>query len=254
MNITRKFRNVWQWLVPGWLQSGQGEMVLFVQGLLKDAFAERMHQSARLHAPSLCPSDALDLHGSSRALIRGLFEPEASYRGRLVAWRYPYGHRVRGTARGLLDQISVALRGTEWTTVDARGTQVQLDSDGTATVTRDVTWDWDGEALLPNWGRYWLVVQSGGEAWPSFDDGAWGDSVDNPDVCLAGDGIHPGELDAVRRLVSNGSLGWTPAGRRAIYLVIYFDGSPYPAPTGDWDEWPNRDQQYRYVPLHSSVT
>jgi hypothetical protein len=74
------------------------------------------------------------------------------------------------------------------------------------------------------------------------------------DVCVGMSGVHPGEVDAVRKLTKPGSLSWTPAGRRAIYLVLYFAGDPYPAPTGDWDEWPNRDEAYRYVPLTEHVT
>jgi hypothetical protein len=117
------------------------------------------------------------------------------------------------------------------------------------------TWDWDGEYVFPNWGRYWVIVKSTGSPWPTFDDGAWGDVIDAPeDVCLAGEGIHPGEIAAVRQLTQVGRLSWTPAGRRPIYLVIWFDGQTFPAPTGDWDSWENRDDSYTYEPLHSSVT
>jgi hypothetical protein len=72
-------------------------------------------------------------------------------------------------------------------------------------------------------------------------------------ICLAGSGVHPGELAAVKELVRPGALSWTPAGRQAIYLVLYFDGSSFPAPTGDWDSWANRDRAYRYVPLRRDV-
>lgn len=251
----RKFRTVWKFLTPGWLQEGQGGLLLYTIGYMKDVFYERMRQTAWLSLPSLAAADSLAFIGSDRALPRGLFEPAETYRARLAAWRFPKGHRVRGTAGALLEQMSIALRSTEQTTVDQRGTEYRRDADGAVTVTRAVAWNWDGATLLPNWGRYWLVVKSTGEPWPSFTDGAWGDTVLAPeDVALAGDGIHPGEVDAVRRVTSNARLGWTPAGRRAIYLVIYFDGDPYPAPDGTWDEWPNRDPAYRYIPLHSSVT
>jgi hypothetical protein len=62
-----------------------------------------------------------------------------------------------------------------------------------------------------------------------------------------------GELEAVRRIVRVGGQSWTPSGRRPVYLVLWFDGETFPAPTGDWDEWGNRPQQYHaFVPLHDS--
>lgn len=251
----RKFRTVWKFLTPGWLQEDQGGKLLYTLGYVKDVFYEGMRQRAWLSLPSLAAADSLAFHGHDRALPRGLFEPADTYRARLAAWRFPKGHRVRGTAGALLEQVSIALRSTEQVTVDQRGTEYRRDADGVVTVTRDVVWNWDSETLLPNWGRYWVVVQSTGEPWPSFTDGAWGDTVlGAEDVALAGDGIHPGEVDAVRKVVSNARLGWTPAGRRAIYLVIRFPGDPYPMPDGTWDEWPSRDPAYRYVSLHPSVT
>jgi hypothetical protein len=245
------FRTIFYWLTPGWLQRGQGELVLWTQGLLFDAFAERCRQSAQLMYPSLCPDDALPLIGHDRAIPRGPLEPSASYRQRLIGWRYPRGHRTRGSAHALLDQVAAALGGTDYRTVDQRGTQV---THGTDAATKGVTWDWDGAALLPNWGRYWINVKSTGKRWPTFGEGAWGPTVKAPGKCLAGSGIHPGELKAVRELAKAKRLGWTPLGRMPIYLTIWFDGDTYPAPGGDWDSWANRDTQYRYVPLHDSVT
>src|SRR5690606_5412576 len=141
MTIVKRFRNIWKFLVPGWLQNGQGELVLFVQGLLKDAFAERAHQTARLQYPRTCPSDALDFHGRSRALPRGFIEPEANYRARLAAWRYPEGHRTRGTAGALLAQFQLALRGAHYVIVDAKNKRT-LAGSGAAL---PVSWTWDAE-------------------------------------------------------------------------------------------------------------
>lgn len=246
-NVTRKFRTIWKFLVPGWLQAGQGELVLFVQGMLKDAFAERAHQTARMHAPSLCPSDALDFHGRSRALPRGLFEPEANYRGRLTAWRYPEGHRTRGTAGALLAQFQLALRGTHHVIIDARNKRTIAGS-GAAL---PVGWDWDAVASS-QWGRYWLVCKSVGAPWPSFTDPGWLAAWGDRDAVLAGSGIASGEFAALRELTSNRRLGWTPAGVQGVQCVLYF-GNTFPDPTGDWDDWDNRDPAYRYAPLHESV-
>lgn len=248
----RRFRTAWKFLTPGWLQRDQGERILYSLGLIVDAFAEAAVQSARLMLPSVAPSDALPLIAEDRGLLRGLFEPEASFRARLGAWRYPLGHRVRGSALALLEQVAATMRGTAWTTIDQRGTRYDR---GVTPAQRGVAWNWDGASLLPNWARYWVVVKSTGAPWPTFDAGAWGPTVDaDSSVSLAGSGVHPGEIAAVRTLTAPGSLSWTPAGRRAIYLVIYFAGQVFPAPDGTWGEWANRDDQYAYEPLTSAVT
>jgi hypothetical protein len=248
----RRFRTVWKWLVPSWLQEGEGELIQYTQGLVNDAFAERCRQTVWLMLPSLAPADALPRIALDRGLPRGLFEPEASYRQRLIAWRYPKGHRVRGSALALLEQVSIALRGTAYVTIDQRGTRYDL---ATAPSTKGVTWDWDGAALTPNWARYWVIVKSAGTLPTTWDEGeAAGELWDGPpDECLAGEGIHVGELEAVRRIVRVGGQSWTPSGRRPVYLVLWFDGETFPAPTGDWDEWGNRPQQnHAFVPLHDS--
>lgn len=251
--VTRTFQALWYWLVPGWLQRGEGERVQQVIGLTHDAFVERCRQTAVLDCPSYAPTDQLLLLGKDRGVLRGLFEPDDSFRQRLLRWRWPRGHRIRGAALALLDQVSVAIRGTEWLTIDQRGTRYDYGSD---TATKGVTWDWNGSALTPDWGRYWIVVKSTGTPWPSFDDGAWGPTVDAPeDISLAGEGVHPGEVAAIRQLASNGPRGWTPAGRRGIYLVIYFPGDAFPAPTGDWDDWGSRPvDTYAFEPLNPHET
>lgn len=252
--VTRTFQALWLWLTPGFLQRGDGERVQQVLGLAHDAFVERCWQTALLDCPSYAPEDQLANLGIDRGVLRGLFEPATSYRQRLLRWRFPRGHRIRGNAIALLDQVvpSVAALGTAYT-IDARGTQYTSGSD---TPTLGVTWDWDGSALTPTWGRYWVVIQLTVDAkpWPSFADGAWGPTLRRDDACLAGSGIHPGELDAIKQLTKPGGRSWTPSGRRAIYLTLVFFGDPFPAPTGDWDEWANRDTTYRYVPLHSSLS
>jgi hypothetical protein len=248
VNITRKFRTIVNWLVPGWLQSGHGEMVLFVQGMLKDAFAESSHQTALLRYPSTCTPDALDLHGRTRALPRGLFEPEDNYRARLVGWRYPEGHRTRGTAGAMLAQFELALRGDHHVVIDARNKRTVSGSG--ATLPTD--WDWDAVASS-QWGRYWVVCKSSGAPWPSFTDPGWLAAWGDRDAVLAGSGIASGEIAAVRdQLANNRRLGWTPAGVRGVNLVIYFD-AVFPDPTGDWDVWINRDTDFRYEPLNADA-
>jgi hypothetical protein len=249
-----RFREIWKWLVPGWLQEGDGELVQYTEGVMLDAFQESCHQTAKLMLPSVCVSDALARIGADRAIPRGFAEPDASYRERLRRWRYPRGHRIRGNAPGLLEQVEATLAGTIHQTIDVRGTRYTHDTDGAE---RGVTWDWDGVALTPNWGRFWIVVKSAGTLPLTWDeDEAAGTLWDEgDDVCWAGEGIHPGELQAVKRLCQVGRLSWVPAGRRPIYLVIWFDGETYPAPDGTWDEWGNRPvDMHAFEPLHPSIT
>lgn len=248
-----RFREIWRDLVPGWLRRGDGELIQTVEGAVIDSFAERCRQTPWLMFPSLAPPDALTYIGSDRALPRGFEEPEASYRQRLIAWRFPRGHRVRGNAVALLEQIALALPQTlDVQTIDARGTRYDFDpADATTTVTRGVAWDWDAIPLTPLWARFWVVLET-----TATPPGVWGDAGDEEfwgdgaDETWASPDIKPGEIEAVRTLVAPQSLSWVPAGRRPVVLTIWYAGQSFPAPTGDWDEWTNRDDAYAYVSLN----
>ena len=256
----RTFRTIWRFMIPGNFARGDGELIQYTEGWFLDAFAETCRQTASLMFPSVAPSDALDKIGFDRAIPRGFAEPEASYRERLRAWRFPRGHRIRGNAVGLLEQISAVFGGAvEARTVDARGTEYLYGADGTSTVTRGVSWDWDGEALEPNWARFWIVLKIDGTTrnttWDESE--AAGETWDESEA--AGEawdvlGIHYGQLQAVKRLAQVGRLSWTPAGRRPNTLVIWFDGETYPVPEGDWQSWLNRPTDlHAFASLHASV-
>lgn len=256
----RTFRTVWRSLIPGNFQKGEGELVQYVQGLVEDAFAETARQTAALMFPSVCPSDALDKLGADRAIPRGFAEPETSYRQRLIAWRFPRGHRIRGNAVGLLEQIAAVFGGAcDVQTIDARGTRYTWGEDGTSTVERGVTWDWDGEALTPNWARFWLVLKIDGakrhDTWDNTEAaGTTWDAAEESGTAWAGVGFHYGQIKAIRRLAQVGRLSWTPAGRRPNTLVIYFEGETYPAPDGTWDDWSSRPPfDHAFASLHDSI-
>lgn len=254
------FRDVWRSLIPGNFHAGDGEIIQHVQGLVEDAFAETARQTASLMFPSVAPSDALPRIGADRGIPRGFAEPEASYRKRLREWRYPRGHRIRGNAVGLLEQIAAVFGGAcEVQTIDARGTRYTWGADGASTVERGVDWDWDGEDLTPNWARFWIVLKVDGATrnttWNESE--AAGETWDESEA--AGEawdvlGVHYGQLQAVRRLAQVGRLSWTPAGRRPNTLVIWFDGETYPEPEGDWDDWNNRPTDvHAFASLHNLV-
>lgn len=253
MSVFKTFRTVFKFLVPGWLQTGQGEIVQWLEGLMIDAHLEACLQSAYLMLPSKAPGDALTRIGADRGIPRGFAEPEASYRRRLVQWRFPRGHRIRGNALGLLEQLAAAFGGAEdvLQTIDARGTRYTY---STGLAERGVPWNWDRQALTPSWARFWVFVRPTGAApWPTFTGGAWGARVGTPGVCVGMSGVHPGLMAAVIQLVKVQRLGWTPAGRRPIYMIVDISNTGFPVPNGTWDRWATRSTAYRYVPLHVSI-
>lgn len=252
----RTFRTVWRSLIPGNFHKGEGELVQYVQGLVEDAFAETARQTASLMFPSVAPSDALDKIGEDRGIPRGFAEPETSYRERLRAWRYPRGHRIRGNAVGLLEQIAAVFGGAVTAqTIDARGTRYTYPD----TIERGETWDWDGSALLPDWARFWVVLApTGVTPLPTWDEleatGKTWDELAEEGLSWAGEGIHYGQLEAVKRLCKVGRLSWTPAGRRPVYCVVIREGESYPVPDGTWDAWENRPPEtYAFFSLHASI-
>lgn len=252
----RTYDTVWRFMIPGNFHNGEGELVQRTEGAFLNMFAEACRQTAWLMFPSRAPADALVKIGADRGIPRGFSEPADAYRERLRAWRYPRGHRIRGNATGLLEQIAAVFGGAvEAQTIDARGTRYTWGEDGGTTVERGVSWDWDGEALTPNWARFWVVLQVEGATFPGTWDEEDEDEWDTPEESWASDELHPGQLAAVARLCRVGRLSWTPAGRRPIYCVIWFDGETYPAPDGTWDEWTNRPaDMHAYFPLHVSIT
>lgn len=258
--LFRTFRTVWRFMIPGNFQSGEGEIIQHTEGMILDAFAESCHQTALLMFPSRAPSDALAKIGADRAIPRGFSEPEDSYRLRLRAWRFPRGHRIRGNAVGLLEQIAAVFGfAVEADTIDARGTRYTWGADGTSEVERGVTWDWDGVALLPSWARFWIVLKIEGatqhDTWDAVEAlGTTWDEAEAEPRCWAGLGIHPGQLAAVKRLARVGRLSWTPAGRRPNTCVVWFEGESYPAPDGTWDDWKERPPfTHAFFSLHAEI-
>lgn len=250
----KRFRDNFYTFLPNWATRGDGELEQYTEGIVLDAFQESCHQTAKLMLPSVCPSDALNRIGADRGIPRGFAEPDASYRERLRRWRYPRGHRIRGSAPGLLEQVEATLAGTIHQTIDKRGTRYTHGTDGAE---RGVSWDWDGEALTPNWAKFWVVVKSTSRPPSTFAEDEAAEAVfdEDEDGCFAGEDIHPGEIAAVRQLCKVGRLSWVPAGRRPIYLVIWFEGETYPAPDGTWDSWGNRPaDMHAFEPLHPSIT
>ena len=252
--MAARFRNSFRYLVPAWRATGDGERELYAYGLIKDAFLERVRQGLEARFPTRAAESALELIGRDRGIIRGRSESAAAYAARLVAWRYPRGHRVRGNPFALLSQVRAYFGGTACATIDVRGNLDELCAAGAESFAVGQSWDWDNAPVAPRWARFWLLVGpvDGSAPQPDFDDpGMWAD--DAPTVGVVG--VTPDDCRAIRRLFK--APAWKPAGVRAEWLVFRFDGS-LPAPDGPWGTWsadvagvrePTRDNAYRYVSL-----
>lgn len=175
----RRFRSIRSKLGPPWLvELGDSGKVAHTLAGICDAFLERVRLGLEARFPSRAGDSALALLGRDRLLPRGLRERAESYADRLKQWRYPYGHRVRGSAFALLDQIAAYLgsvltavveggvttyapASAPVSTVDAHGTVFTRDRFGGQTVTRGGSWTWDSQPAS-NWSRFWVVLDASG--------------------------------------------------------------------------------------------
>jgi len=240
MSKRKAFRKIFKFLVPHWLSAEQGELVLHSLAIIKDQYLERIRQGTNARFPTKSTASALGLTGTDRGITRGRDETDASYAMRLVEWRYPRGHRIRGNAYALLNQASAYFGGELFTsTIDVSGNLSERAADGAETTTHGTAWDWDGTGKTPNWARFWLridLADVGVVAWPNFGDAdLWGG-----DLCVAGttigfDGISADDADAIRGLITS-DRPWKPGGTRAEWVYTDLSGAAV-VPDGTWLNW-----------------
>jgi len=226
--MARNFRAFAKFLVPGWLSAGDGGLVIEAWMLLLDAATERMRQALDAHFPTRCGPSALPYHGRMRGIPRGRSETAEHYAARLVSWRYPAGHRVRGGASALLEQI-----GQYWgnvaqvQSVDVTGNRYMRDTAGAITAEHGVPWQWD-EQPSTNWSRFWCMLDGSAlfTEHPALGDEAlYGGTLDpTSDYSVGQLGATPGDADAMRRLLT-GRWMWRPAGTMAEWLIVDMTGS-----------------------------
>lgn len=242
------FRRVFKALGPGWLTSGDGEKVLYSVGVMLDATLERARQALVSRFPEYAETeDALGYLGRDRLIIRGRNESAASYAKRLVEWRYPLGHRVRGNAYAMLRQIrAYFLDRTTQFTIDRRGTWHTIDADGNETrQTESGTWNWDAEPSS-SWARFWLGVYGAPIGWSAEseyvigDAELWGGVISDTSEYAIGFGetVTQSELQAVRAIARD----WKMAGSSAESLLVVLDDSlsasdVVAASSTDWSDW-----------------
>jgi len=256
-----RFRTAFKHLVPSWLSTGDGELVLFSLGLIKDAFYTRILAGHESKFPSRTGPSGLKLIGDDRGFIQGRDESNANYAARLIRWRNPKGHKVRGSAFALLEQVSIYFGGVRCWTIDRNGNRHERDENAVETFSYEYAWNWDGAPASPRWARFWIVITPNPEInvtkHPSIDDptlwdGATFDGATEVGVTLDQAGISAADVIAIKRLLTG--RAWKPAGTRAEFAIIMLTDhnttSP-PAPDGTWGTWTGRDPAFGYWDLHA---
>ena len=210
-------------------------------GLPLDMIAEAAKQATQARFPDRCVEDALPYHGRDRGIRRGLAEPAASYRARLLLWIEAW--RGAGVGRAMLDQIAGFLvpettRLRIWTQV---GVIYTREADGSFAISRATAglWNWDGLTSL--WARFWLIIDSaGGVPWSS--DGTWNDGElwGNDPIATWGSTATTEEVQAIRGIVDDRK----PAASVCKNIIVSFDASAFdpgdtspPLPDGTWAHW-----------------
>lgn len=245
----RVFRRLFYALVPRWLSTGDGELVLASLGAVKDMALERMRSGMIQRFPSYAGPDALSLIGVERGIPRGRTEVQAHYVQRLKRWRWPRGHRTRGSAFALLEQVSEYFGGIPCATIDDAGNVHHRAADGTE-MYYVTTWNWDGQGLAHGGSatsRFWLwlyTFPAVTKSWGTWDAGIPGAPTWD-DAKAAGytwdqQGVTTDDIKAIRdlfRRTRNGVV-WKPAGTRAVYAItstVSEADTPTIVPDGTWD-------------------
>jgi hypothetical protein len=254
--MARNFRAAFRHLVPGWLSEGDGGKVLHSLAIVKDMYMQRLRDGVQSRFPSRAGTSALRLLGEDRGIPRGRSETNAHYARRLIEWRYPKGHRVRGSALALLNQIFEYWGGLECWTIDSKGTSYTRYADsagGGENKETGLAWNWNEQWAPgnPRWSRFWLGLDfymhpemGVTEHEEIGSDTLWGGTLAGADTTIGLNGITHEDVQAMRRLV-RGKQPWKPAGTRAEYAIV-LHGEDSVIPDGTWDDWRNRNPFLRY--------
>ncbi len=153
--MIQRFRKIYKFLVPSWLSSdeldngtGEGGRVFASLGIIKDAFVDRVRQGLEARMPTRAGASANALTAGDRGLVRGRVETNPAFAERLVAWRLPRTHRVRGNAYEALRQVWHYFGGIDCNSIDLRGQQFSIDVGGTESADGLLAWDWDSDAIF----------------------------------------------------------------------------------------------------------
>lgn len=261
------FRSIYRFLVPSWLNDdGEGTLVLHTLSMMLDSGMQRMLEGTNARFPTRACESALAYLGSDRGIQRGRNESSEHYANRLVAWRGLNGHRTRGSAFALLNQVSEYFGGLRSWAIDASRTKYFRDIDGSQTITRSAPWVWDS---LPasDWARFWVVADCEGvfSEQPDFGDATlWGGAVGTEGYTVGLAGATEDDAIALRELMTG--RAWRPAGTQPEWLILLLEnGWGFPTPNATWEHWSQcvageqvetRGPHYRYIslsPAHNNV-
>jgi hypothetical protein len=260
--MAKTFQSVFRFMLPSWITNGDGGKVWAAITNVIDDNILAMRESLYAQLPSKAQPDALEKIGVDRALPRGKTETTAHYVARLRGWRFPFGHRVRGSDYGLLDQLRQYFGGADRDgiaqssmfsyTMDQKGSRGQIRPTGDLQFDYGFGWDWDGAGVFPNWARFWVILDRipGVTRGPTIGDPTlWGGAVGpaSRGYTIGQAGVTPDDIAAIRNLVL-GPSPWKPAGTRAEWVIVSFNGA-FPVPTGDWQNHAARNPAFRYWSL-----
>lgn len=231
------FRTAFRKLVPWWLSEGEGGLVLYTLGVLKEWAADRATLGNLYGFPEHCPDDALVVHGRERRMRRGINESSVTYARRLLTWRQ--AHKVRGSAFGMLRQIrqhlGVPIRVR---TVDQSGNWYTIEADGSETYQWALgNWNWDGTPGT-EWAKFWVVIYSTGPQAPWRKARALGSghTLGEPGATI-GTTATPSQVDAIRVVIEENK----PAHAHLVEAIIAFDDALFdpssPEPDGTWGQY-----------------
>ncbi len=250
-------RQYFPFAVPSWLSTGDGGLLLHTITTMIDIQVQRARDGLEARMPSRAGPSALKLFGATRGILQGRTETDAHYAARIIGWRYPLGHRVRGNAFSLLDQISEYWGGVRCFTVDVNDTWHSRGQHSFTdfTYARDVeVYRYDAELAFAvwypedhavNWSRFWVVISPNPEipevqAAPNYGDSAlWGGLTGTPGYCVGLAGWTPTDTTAMRKLMRQ-PWPWRPAGTSPEWLIVQlgnWTSTPAPVPASTWAHW-----------------
>jgi hypothetical protein len=236
-----RFRRIYKFLVPSWLSSdeldngeGDGGRVLASLAVMKDAFIERVRQGLEARMPTRAGASANVLTAGDRGILRGKAETDDQFEARLLAWRLPRTHLVRGNAYEALEQIWHYFRNTSASSdscdvrsVDAHGVSFHRFGDG-SDVRDDIVggFEWDPtEDHDVYFSRFWIILRNandlGIEEQPDFGDAAlWGGAIGTPGHTIGQTNITPADVLAIRSLFQE--RHWHPGHTSPEWFILGF--------------------------------
>ncbi len=241
--MAQSFRALFRWLLPGnyHTEGSDGEKVLWSLAQQLDLIDELNRERLTARFPSYADESALALIGADRGLIRGRAETAEAYAARLIGWRYPYGHRVRGSGYALLEQIWTYFGGGfELHTVQQNYLLLRRGADGTESADEAYGWDWDSQSeedWSEKWAKAWVVIDGSALISETPDLGdplLYGGQHGDSSYAFGHGGVSADDVNAIRRLLRG--RAWKPAGTRCMWAIVSFDGSE-PIPEGLWGTW-----------------